>query len=265
MSVKLNVLLAKTEHSSGSYKKMVADYLAFFKGQQGQFRGIKKTYTPNPDTVDIPSERGAIKVVTTVGEKLAWFEDTAKEHINNLFAVEATNASGEATATLVVDGVTFGIFTSLELLRLKSLLEDANLEAMYANIPVRSDSEIWDANTQEEYSDREILQSPLQEGIKKSIMKTQYILEDPNVQHLKDASRYVPQVASKDTVLELGKYTVQGFSGESTHRKRAEILKRRSKLLSAVVEALKTANEAETVQSQLTAEKLFSYLHRGEL
>lgn len=265
MSIKLNVLLAKTEHSASQFKKLISDYVAFFKGKQGDFRGIKKTYSPREGTVDEPSMRGNVSVVTTVGEKLHWLEETLEEHINNLFSVEATNASGTVKAKLVVDGVDFGELSSLELLRLKSILETQDLEQLYANIPVRSDSDIWKLTEDTQYVGRNIFESPRQEGIKKSITKTSYILSDPNVQYLKDTSKYVPQVASQDTVLELGDYTVQHFTGESTHRDRAEILKRRSKLLGAVIEALKVANEANSISSSVTAEKIFGYLHRGRI
>ncbi len=265
MSLKLNVLLAKTEHAAAIFKKMVAEYTNFFKKEQGQFRGAKRTYEARPGVVDDPSMRGITKVVTTVKEKLVWFEENAAEFINHTFSVEATNASGKARAKLVVvDGGStydFGELSSLELLRLKSFLESSDLEPMYAAIPVRSDAEIWAATQDSEYAGRDIFESPLQKGIKKSIFKEAYILQDPNIKELRDAAKYVPQVAQKDSVLELGDYTAQLFSGESTHRDRAEILQRRSKFLAAVIEALKIANEAEVVTSSLTAEKIFSYLH----
>ena len=81
---------------------------------------------------------------------------------------------------------------------------------------------------------------------------------------MKDSSKYTAVLGSKDTVLELGDYTLQQFSGEYSHRQRAEILARRSKLLSAVIEALKEANDKEVVKSNLTALVLFNYLHYGQ-
>lgn len=264
MNLKLNVLLAKSEHAAGQFKRMLSDYVAFFKTKQGEFKGVKKTYAPKEGTVDEPTMRANVSVVTTTEEKLQWLEDTAKEYIDNLFSTEATNASGSVKAALTVDGVDFGHLSSLELLRLKSLLESGDLEQLYANIPVRSDAEIWNKTNAGQYQGRNVYESPLQSGVKKSLTKESYILSDPNIGYLKDTSKYVPQVSTKDTVLELGEYTVQHFSGESTHRERAEILKRRSKLLSAVIEALKIANEAEAIPSTITAAKLFGYLHKGK-
>ena len=48
-----------------------------------------------------------------------------------------------------------------------------------------------------------------------------------------------------------------------SHRERAELLRRRTKLLTAVIEALKEANDVEAIESNMTAEKLFGYLHKG--
>lgn len=128
IKLKLNVLLAKTEHSASQFKKLIQDYVGFFKGKQGEFKGVKKTYSPKEGTIDEPSMRSSVSVVTTVGEKLQWLEETSQEHIDNLFSVEATNASGKAVADLTVDGISFGSLSSLELLRLKSLLESGDLE-----------------------------------------------------------------------------------------------------------------------------------------
>ena len=262
---KLNTLLAKTEHLATSYKGSIKDYIQFFKDKQSAFRGEKKTYDAKPGTVDIPSERGNKMVVTTVTEKLEWLKETNSEYINSLFSQEATNAAGVAKAKLIVDDVNFGEFSSLELLRLKSLLENGELEQMYSNIPVRADDEEWNKTSDDQYVNREIFEGKKQEGIRKSVTKESYIISDPNVKELKDSSSYKPQVATKDTVIELGDYTYQKFSGEWSHRERAELLRRRTKLLSAVIEALKVSNEAEVVESNMNADKLFGFLHTGKI
>lgn len=263
--MKLNVLLAKTEHAAASFKAIVKEYTGFFKGHQGAFQGIKKTYTPKEGTADIPDMRGEKRIQTTVNEKLDFFKLTQSAYIDNLFSFEATNASGVAKAELIVEGRSFGKLTSLELMRLKTLLQSSELETMYAAIPVRSDAEIWSESDEEHYKERKgIFATPLQSGKKNSIMKENYILPDPNVQYLKDTSKYQPVVGTKDTLLELGEYTLQNFSGEYSQFQRAEILRRRSVLLNAVIAALKEANDVEVVSSEVTSEKLFGYLHTGE-
>lgn len=263
---KLNVLLAKTDTLAPSYKKGIIAYSQFFKDKQGAFKGEKKTYEPKPETIDVPNERGNVLVQTTVQEKFDYLIESSADYIDALFSQEKTNASGLATADVIVDGITlFSALSSAELLRLKSIISSSELEAMYQNLPVRSDAETWNSTKNEMYIGREVFESPIQTGIKKSVTKVHYILEDPNVSQLKDTSKYVPQVGVKDTVLELGDYSYQRFSGETSQTKRAEILKRRTKILTAITEALKEANEVEAIQSTVTAKKIFGYLHEGTI
>lgn len=256
--MKLNVLLAKTDSLAPHYKGMIVDFAKFFGKSQGAFLGEKRTYQPKEGTIDDPSKRKNVLVQTTVGEKFNWFQDNAKEYIDALFSQEKTNASGVAKAELVVDGESWGELTSLELLRLKSIVEANNLHVMLDQIPVRSDAEEWERTTAEMYQDREIFETPLVEGVSKTTEKEDYILKDPNVNP--DSPNYTPVVAHKTTTVELGDYTHQRFSGEWSQRQKAEALKRRSKLLVAITEALKKCNEVEAVPSEITSDKIFGYL-----
>jgi len=260
MKAKLNVLLAKTDHLSSVFKKGLEDYIKFFKSSQGAFRGERKTYEPKPGTIDVPSERINKLVVTTVDEKLSYLANLSKDYIDALFSQERTNASGKAKAKLSVDGVDFGELTSLELLRMKSLLETGALKDMYENVPVRNEDEIWKKSTADQYDGREIYESTLRSGVSKSTMKESFILPDPNIGKV-EGGKYTPQIATKDTVIELGDFTHQRFTGETSHVHRAAILARRTRLLTAVIEALKIANDVESEESTVTADKLFGYLH----
>jgi hypothetical protein len=262
--MKTNVLLALLEQGNSVFKALVSDYTGFFKRNQGDFKGVRKTYTARPDTMDEPSMRGANSVVTTVEEKLQWFKDNASGYLDQRLAMEATNASGNARADLIIDGKIIANLSSSELLSLKNFLENKEVMQMYSNIPVRSDAEIWTKSTAEEYLTRDVYEQPLMSGIKKSITKEQYILEDPNISKMKNTDSYKPVIATKDTPLELGDWTSQLFSGEWTHNKRANLLKRKNTLYLAVIEALKKANEVEVVKSTITADSIFNYLHNGE-
>lgn len=255
--MKLNVILAKTDHLAGPWKHNLEDYIKFFKVHQGAFKGERRTYVPSEGTIDEPTLRGNVQIVTTVAEKLKWLVEVQTPYINSLFAQEATNASNTARADLIVNGVNLGNYSSLELLRLKSLLEDPNFRGVYENIPVRPENEIWAASDDEQYRGRGIFQTDKISGTKKSTMVEEYILPDPVV----GAERRTPMVSKKNTTIELGQYTHQRFSGEYSHRQRAEILMRINLLRTAVLEALKVANEAEVTTSEMTAEKLFGYIH----
>lgn len=79
--IKLNVLLAKTDHLAGAFKKGLEEYVKFFKTSQGAFKGERKTYEPRANTVDLPNERTNKLVVTTVDEKLKYLADNSAEYL----------------------------------------------------------------------------------------------------------------------------------------------------------------------------------------
>ena len=261
--MKLNVLLAITDTLRVKFKNMVADHTKFYSKSQGFFLGERSTYVPKEDAVDEPTKRKYTRVVTTVDEKIEYFIKEAGEFVNALFSQEKTNSLGLAKAELSVNGTSWGEFTSLELLRLKALLESADLgklEEMLATIPVRSDSQIWTKCPLDEYSDRNIWESPLVTGVSRTTLKEEYILEDPN---LSKGVAYTPKVAVRTKSQEIGDYSLQSFSGEWSHRERAGALKRRGDLLVAVAKALKECNDCEAVSSDLTASKIFGFIFKG--
>jgi hypothetical protein len=262
--LKLNVLLALTDNLRATYKGMVVDYSKFFSKSQGAFRGEKKTYEPRQGTVDDPSKRALTPVATTVGEKFDYFIDSVSEFVDALFSQERTNATGLAEAELIVDGISWGKLTSLELLRLKSILESAdlgNLENMLSNIPVRSDSEVWNKSKED---DRALFETDILKGVNKTTIKEPMIVKDPNLDGKDVPVGYQPPVVYRDEILELGDYTHQKFSGEWSQRERALSLKRRTILLTAIVKALKEANDVPATESTLTADRIFGYLFFGK-
>jgi hypothetical protein len=261
--MKLNVLLARAEHSGAQFRELIKNYLHAFKNNQKLFKGVRQTYMPEEGCPDEPSKRGNIVVQNTVTEYLAYFVKTSSDHVTHLFDIEATNAHGNAKAELLVEGINFGVLSSLELLRLKSFLDAKDLTDMYTTLPVRPDDQNWTKTDDEEYRDKDIYETARFDSLNRTTLKEQYILSDPNIGHFKDASKYVPQVASKDTHIILGRQTGQFFSGETSHRYRAAVLGRLTLLKGAVKEALVKANEAEAVKSEITANKIFNYLHTG--
>lgn len=260
MKLKMNGLLAKVDNASTVFKDQIKDYLKFFSGKQGAFLGERQTYEPKEGVVDDPTKRKDVKVQTTVREKLDYLKKQASDYFDNVMTVERTNASGIVVAPLIVDGELWGEFTSLELLRFKGFLEAQGLIGVMANLPVRSDTINWVPTTNPEYVDRDVYESPLVESTVRTTTKEYYILEDPNIAKMKDTSNYTPQQAVRNIVSDLGEHTRQQFSGEINHVQRAKALEKRSKLYQAVVIALKTANEAEPIKSDLTYDKVHSYL-----
>lgn len=262
MNRKLKLVLALTQDAASRYAALVRDYSKFFTGQQGAFLGFKNTYQPKDEAVDDPTKRGYTKVITTVPEKLNYFVDSVQDYIQNVLTKERTNGMGSAHAELVVDGESWGDFTSNELLCLKSIVEKPELTQMIQAIPVRPDTDIWSKSSAEEYTTREVFEKPLVTQLVKTTAKEQYVLVDPNIEKLKTSDSYKPQIATKDTVIELGTQTRQEFSGQWTHIQRANALDKLTSLKKAVTIALETANDVDVVESTLSAEKLFGYIFK---
>lgn len=260
---KMNTLLATVEQSAARCTRMLKDYVSFFKKNQGDFLGAKKTYTAREGYVDDPSKRGYKRIVTTVDEKLDWLQNELEQHLIDLFTVERTNSLGAATTPLIVEGVNLGNLTALELMRLKSFLTREEFEQIYTNIPVRSDAEDWSRTTNPDYEGRNVWETPMIVGVQRSSEKEEVILKDPNLNPEKLPANYVAKTTIKTKTIEVGDYTSQIFSGEWNHRQRAELLRRRSILLKAVIEALKVVNDVEATQSDLDVKKLLNYIHQG--
>lgn len=262
--LKMNTLLAKVEHGTAQFNRMVGDYFAFFKNKQGMFEGIKKTFKPREGYQEDARYMGTTKVATTVDEKLQWFEENAVPYLKNLFSIESTNSKGAKKVELKVGNVSFGFLTALDLMRLKTVLTKKEWEEMYNNIPVRSDAEVWEPCTDGEYAGREIFQTPMQTGVTRTTESEEVILKDPNLDPAKLPANYNAKTTIKKRTVETGDYTLQKFTGAWTQRQRAELLRRRSQLLAAVIEALKEVNDVESEDPNLDVEGMINFLHYGE-
>jgi hypothetical protein len=263
--LKQNTLLALTDAERSVYKNMVDDYAKFFANKQGEFKGERRTYQAKEGQSHDPSKEGFIDVTTTVDEKLQWFIEQAGSFYKHLFTQERTNAMSGKTVELVVEGKSFGLLTSLELLRLKNLLEAKDLgqlNQMVQNIPVRSDKEQWKVSTDPTFGERRIFETAVVPSVVRTTDKESYILQDPNL-NATNSSNYRPVVAERTTMRELGDSTYQKFSGEITHIERANMLKRHTALLNAVIVALKEVNDTEVIESPLEGSDILGYIFYG--
>ena len=259
----MNVLLAKAEHSSAVFNKEIGEYAALFRNKQGMFCGTRKTYAPREGYPDDPSKVGVTKVQSTVDEQFDWFQKkVAAPYLKEQFSIEATNSLGAKKVELVVDGTSFGMLTALDLMRLKSLLTNANLDAMYNLIPVRSDSEIWQ-EAGDEYQGRKVYCNPMLSGVTRTTESEEVVLKDPNLDPAHLPANYNAKTTIKKRTIEIGDYTVQNFSGAWTQTQKAQLLDRKSRILGAVIAALKEVNDVEAAPSNLDVDAMLNFLHKG--
>ncbi len=256
--IKLGVALALRERAEKEFKHMVDDIFTKFKTKQTLFKGERKTYIAKEGYLDEPSKRNFVNVVSTVSEQLEWMNTHSQNYFTTVFNIEKTNASGAPKGTLVVDGTTVGEYSSLELLRLKSILE-GKLRDLYKEIPVRTEQSIWALSDEEAFKAKGIFSTSLETGEAKTTIKEQYILPDPHP----DKNRQ-PMVADRSTQVVIGTYTSQQFSGEFSIYQRAEVLVRYERLLQATITALEEANQVEIQKSDL-GEKVLNYIHSGKI
>ena len=185
-------------------------------------------------------------------------------YLKDQFAIEATNAAGSARVPFVVDGLNLGNLSATELLRLKNILTDENLKNLVSNIPVRSDSEIWNVSENEDYQGRpDIFESPRLEGDSFTSITDTEILLDPNIDKEHLPSSYRPITKEVRSIIKRGSYTSQKFSGEWTLRQKQLVQERICKLINAVIEATKTVNDTPTMEPNLAADKLLGYIFYG--
>lgn len=262
--MKLNAKLAQTDHHARQWKAMLEEYNVTFKNKQTIFQGIRKLFIPSPGQEDDPKKSGTKPVQSTVSEYLLWLEGTSADYIDARFSIEATNATGPK-AELMVEGKSLGVLSSVELMRLNDLLNSPELAKMYAILPVRSDLVSWKLSENVEFKDKGIWETEERSQLDKTTIKSSRILLDPNISNLKNTQNYTPVTVPDDTLLTYGTQTEQYFSGEISHRDRAEILRRYTILKAAVKAAIVEANNIEVVTSMLDSKKLFSYLHRGTI
>jgi len=254
---KLSVLLGLREKVESTFKNMSDDMFEKFKNKGGLFRGQRKTFVAFDGFIDDETKKGYTAVASTVAEQLEWFKTHSADFFRTVLSIERTNAYGAVKANLIVDGEDWGEYSSLELLRLKSILDSA-LRKIIGQLPVRNEAVRWFPTTEDFYTGRSILETELLQGRTKTSVKESYIITDPHYTPDAKTSR-PPQVADKTTQVETGKYTVQDFSGETSIRERAEMLVKLDTVYKAVVEALENANDAEVIESDL-GDKLLNYL-----
>lgn len=257
MKKTMTVLLGLRDKVESNFKNMLTDMAQKFSKKQGLFLGEKKTYQALDSYADDPTKRGFTNVQSTVEEQLGFMQQETKDFMNVVFSIEKTNASGNVVANLIVDGEDWGEYTSLELLRLKTTLDNSRLKEIYQHLPVRTATDIWSVSEDENHADRAIFQTELDEGHSKTTLKESYILPDP---HAGEGTSRPPIVADKSTQVNVGRYTVQKFSGAISMKERANMIVRYNSLYKAVVVALAEANQVEAVQSDLGT-KVFEYIH----
>jgi hypothetical protein len=246
MQKKQSVLLGLREKLEKTFGNMLDDFLSKFKNKQEIFLGADRTYTPVDGFADDPAKRGFKKVSSTVTEQLDWLKKYSLDYFNTVLSIEKTNSTG-IKAKLIVNGIEWGEYSVLELLRLKSIM-DGKLRAILGELPIRDEKSVWKKTTRDLYGQRDVWETPLVEGYAKTTLKRTEIVNDP---HIKEAPNRPPVPVQIETQVNIGHWTEQKFSGEITDIQKAEILVKYDQVYNGIVEALENCNNIESHPSDL--------------
>jgi hypothetical protein len=261
MNKKTNLLstsLGLREKTEINFKAAASDMFNKFTKKQGLFQGERKTYEAKSGYADEPTKRNYRHVQSTVQQQLDWLEETCQDFMDVVFSIEKTNASGNVQSELIVEGNSWGLFTSLELLRLKTILDNSKFKSIYSELPIRKKTEDWVKSDDSEYSRTEnIYQTVKAVSVAKTTTKESYIMTDP---HFESGSTRPPVTSERSTQIEIGDYSSQKFSGEISLADRAHMIKRYDTLSKSVLVALNNANNTPTLSSDLGG-KVFNYIH----
>lgn len=267
--IKMNTLLGVTEHAQTVSNKEISEYTQLFKNKGGQFVGELKTYEPHEGYPDKPSEHVNRAVASTVTEQFEYMLNDKDPHkgalpkyLKLLFQIESTNSAGAKRVPLIVDGVNLGNLTAIELMRLKNILTSSNLDDMFKNIPVRSDSKRW-TRASGDYADREVYESDVIRSVDRTTIKTQEILKDPNIDPTNIPANYRSTIVERTQTVEMADQTRQEFTGEWSQTQKAYLLSRKSLLLNAVISALKEVNDTEAIPANLDVDAMLKYIFFG--
>lgn len=254
MSKKQSVLLGLREKLEKDFSNLLSDMANKFKNKQGIFQGFRNTYDPLDGFADDDTKRGFQNVSSTVSAQLGWLKEHSKDYLATVLSIEKTNAQN-VTAPLTVNGVLWGEYTTLELLRMKGIL-DGKLRAIVQDLPIRSEKHVWAESTQPEFVGRSIWETPKEEGSSKTTIKDTIIVNDP---HIKDAPNRPPVTRETSVQVNVGNYTKQTFSGEITNLERAVLEVKYNNIYKGIIEALESANNIESVPSDL-GDKVLDFL-----
>lgn len=256
MAKKQAVLLGLRDKLEKDFKSMVADMYAKFKNNQGIFSGHRNTYEAFAGFADDDTKRSFKNVESTVADQLNWFKKYTADYFKTVLSIEKTNAQN-VQAELKVDGVSWGKYTTLELLRLKGII-DGQMNAMIHEMPVRSDKYLWHKSEQAEFASRGIWETDITSSNAATTRKDTIIIKDP---HIDVAPNRAPMTKEVSERVDIGKETKQLFSGAITELERAEYVVRLNAVRLGIIEALEAANGVDASESDL-GDKFLDHLFK---
>jgi len=255
MSSKLHELLAVEKDRKGTVTKIIQETAETFNKKQSHFDGFSREYeckTTDTDTFDPESSR----VVTTVPQKLDYFEKHMANLFDVLFQKEQSNATAKADIIIKSESGEEGITIAKDvpvqaLVQLENYLESIR-NVVYDAVPTLDPKHDW---KEDEQAGKGFWKT--EESRKRKTKKQQeFIVVVPTT---KEHPAVVKEV-SKDVYT--GDWVEKHFSGRITPAQKSDLLGRISKLIEATKKAQARANNIDVVPGNL-GYKIFQYIRTG--
>lgn len=246
---KLHEVVAVADDNRGLFDKLLTETKQTFTNRQDHFVGLTKSYESVVDD-DFARDPEIKKLVTTVGQKLDYFEDQVIKILDSQFQREKTNCS--ATADLVIenkDGTSKILAKAVPVTFLLQLEKSitAIRNQIYNQIPTLDPTKAWDWDKQGGF----------------------YVNKDPRARVTRKEPKVITKVQQDEhhagqadlisVDITCGYYNQVNQSGMTTPAKKSELLGRLDQLVHAVKTARARANETEACKDKI-AQEIFNYL-----
>jgi len=249
MSIKLHQLLAIEDDRKRTGISILNETAVTFRTKKDHFDGKTRSYQKKEESgEDYATERKA--VITSVTERLDYTVQHWKRYLDAVLQKEETNASGAATAELIIREFSFGTFAATSLLAIEKNL--VQFIEMLRVIPTLDPSIEWeiDGDVRGQYK------AKYDEIQTRSAKKQEPIV-------LYDATKEHPaqvQMGTYDVII--GTWTAKRVSAKISSGEKALMLDRAEELLIGVKKARTKANECGVVPVQ--SSKFFTFITTGK-
>lgn len=245
-------LLAICQEGKKMLTELFQKVVAIFNSDS-QFNGVKEVYTPTEEDgiVDykhnrevMPASKGADVLGKFINKTVSIYE--------NLLSIDKTNSSSR-TIELVVDDKSFGKFTVLELMRLKSELTRNEFVKVIDNMPIEPNRN-WSVvdngikySTTSTYKDKTTVRKPI-------------IVKDPNVNPDNLPAHYTGNVQYIDEEVIIGSYTQVYMTSAFDAQYVQKVSENYKKLIIAITNAITELNNTETIKTEGDVDKVFGFI-----
>ena len=252
---KIHELIAVEKDVKGTVNKVSSETRKTFTSRQDHFEEHSKEYQALKDDDHELLDNEFKAMVTTVPEKLAYFEHHMQRMFDIIIQKELSNAS--ATADIILtkdDGTKVVLFVNAPvaaIVQMGNLMESIRTQ-VYDVIPTLDPKKQWtpEGNRDDVY-------------VTPDIRRTRTKKVQVPIELSPATDRHPAQVQLVTEDVTTGHWVQKYWSGAISSADKSRILKRTDEIIAALKKAKTRANDADVVESHIGA-RLMQYIQTGE-